>query len=86
MGVVLAQNLAQATHPGFEICPAFRERREQSPEKGPVSAVCLFDDLQRVPQSLSVRVRRAVVGYFPAAGSKSTWITFGAYLYIAPVP
>jgi hypothetical protein len=83
---MLGQQLAQAIHPSFEICPALRERREQGPQKGPVSAVCLFDDLQRVPQSLSVRVRRAVLGYFPAAGSRSTWITFGAYLYIAPVP
>lgn len=85
VGVVLARKPAQATHPSVEICPAVRERREKGPQNGPVSAVCLFDDLQRVPQSLCVRVRGAVVGYFPAAGSRSTWITFGAYLCIEPV-
>ncbi len=72
------QGRLQGLQPLLERAAGWREVHEERPQVAPVTTLQLLGQRQGAAQGLRVGEGRAVPGYFPATGSRSTWITLGA--------
>jgi hypothetical protein len=76
--VVDRNAFAQVLDPAGEPDARCGKGHVERPEQWAFAKPKFFQQRQRTAQGLGVRERRAVRGYFPATGSRSTWIVLGA--------